>query len=57
MDTLSETNWLSMLGGGVGIHFQIRGADEKSTGVMPHMKIYDASSLAYRQGTKLSRGS
>ena len=56
VDTLSETNWLSMLGGGVGIGFGIRSADEKSTGVMPHLKIYDASSLAYRQG-KTRRGS
>ena len=47
---LSETNWLSMFGGGVGIGFGIRSADDKSTGVMPHLKIYDASSLAYRQG-------
>lgn len=50
VDTLSETNWLSMLGGGVGTHVQIRSADDKSVGVMPHLKIYDASSLAYRQG-------
>ena len=50
-DTLTETNWLSMLGGGVGIGFGIRSATEKSTGVMPHLKIYDASCLAYRQGT------
>lgn len=49
--TLSETNWLSMLGGGVGIGFGIRSASDKSTGVMPHLKIYDASCLAYRQGT------
>ena len=56
VDNLSETNWLSMLGGGVGIGFGIRSADEKSTGVLPHLKIYDASSLAYRQG-KTRRGS
>ena len=56
VDNLSETNWLSMLGGGVGIGFGIRSADDKSTGVMPHLKIYDASSLAYRQG-KTRRGS
>ena len=56
VDNLSETNWLSMLGGGVGIGFGIRAADDKSTGVMPHLKIYDASSLAYRQG-KTRRGS
>lgn len=56
VDTLSETNWLSMLGGGVGIHLGIRAADSKSTGIMPHLKIYDAACLAYRQG-KTRRGS
>jgi len=56
VENLSETNWLSMLGGGVGIGFGIRSADDKSTGVMPHLKIYDASSLAYRQG-RTRRGS
>jgi len=52
----SETSWLSMLGGGVGIGFGIRAAGDKSTGVLPHLKTYDASSLAYRQG-KTRRGS
>ena len=56
VDTLSEVNWLSMLGGGVGIHVGIRGSDDKSVGVMPHLKVYDASSLAYRQG-RTRRGS
>jgi len=56
VDTLSETNWLSMLGGGVGIGLGIRSADDKSTGIMAHMKTYDASCLAYRQG-KTRRGS
>ena len=56
VDNLSETNWLSMFGGGVGVGFGIRSADDKSTGVMPHLKIYDASSLAYRQG-RTRRGS
>ena len=42
VETLSEVNWLSMLGGGVGI--------------MPHLRTYDASSLAYRQG-RTRRGS
>jgi len=55
INTLSEVNTLSMLGGGVGIHVGIRGADDKSVGVMPHLKVYDASSLAYKQGTR--RGS
>jgi ribonucleoside-diphosphate reductase alpha chain len=45
-----------MLGGGVGIGLGIRSADDKSTGIMPHLKTYDASSLAYRQG-RTRRGS
>lgn len=56
VDTLSEVNTLSMLGGGVGIGVDIRSADDKSVGVMPHLKIYDASCLAYRQG-ETRRGS
>lgn len=56
VQNLAETNWLSMLGGGVGIGFGIRSAGEKSTGVIPHLKTYDSSSLAYRQG-KTRRGS
>jgi len=56
VDTLSEVNWLSMLGGGVGIGIGIRSADDKSVGVMPHLRTYDASSLAYRQG-RTRRGS
>ena len=56
VNNLSETSWLSMLGGGVGVHVGIRNSDDKSTGVMPHLKMYDASSLAYRQG-RTRRGS
>ena len=56
VNTLAETNWLSIFGGGVGIGFGIRSAGDKSTGVLPHLKMYDASSLAYRQG-KTRRGS
>ena len=56
VDTLSEVNWLSMLGGGVGIGIGIRSADDKSVGIMPHLRTYDASSLAYRQG-RTRRGS
>jgi ribonucleoside-diphosphate reductase alpha chain len=51
VNTLSEVNWLSMLGGGVGLGVGIRSADDKSVGVMPHLRTYDASSLAYRQGS------
>jgi ribonucleoside-diphosphate reductase alpha chain len=51
VDCLAEVNWLSMLGGGVGIGVGIRSSDDKSVGVMPHLRTYDASSLAYRQGS------
>jgi ribonucleoside-diphosphate reductase alpha chain len=56
VDALSETNWLSMIGGGVGLGVGMRSTSDKSTGVMSHMKTYDACSLAYRQG-KTRRGS
>jgi len=56
VDCLAEVNWLSMLGGGVGIGIGIRSSDDKSVGVMPHLRTYDASSLAYRQG-RTRRGS
>lgn len=51
VNTLAEVNWLSMCGGGIGVGIGIRSTDDKSTGVMPHMRTYDASSLAYRQGS------
>lgn len=56
VNTLSEVNWLSMLGGGVGLGLGIRASDDKSVGIMPHLRTYDASSLAYRQG-RTRRGS
>ena len=56
VENLSETNRFSMLGGGVGINFGMRSAGDKSTGVLPHLKIYDASSLAFKQG-RTRRGS
>jgi len=56
VNTEAEFAWLSMFGGGVGTGFGNRSADEKSTGVLPHLKIYDAMTLAFRQG-KTRRGS
>ena len=52
----SECRWLSMNGGGVGIYAGMRGVDEKSTGVMAHMRTYDADAKAYKQG-ETRRGS
>lgn len=54
--TRSETAWLSMSGGGIGVFMSNRAPDEKSTGVMAHLKGYDADTLAYRQ-TSSRRGS
>jgi ribonucleoside-diphosphate reductase alpha chain len=47
----SETNWLSMLGGGVGLGFGLRSEDHTSVGLMPHVKTYESNSMAYRQGS------
>lgn len=49
-DTSTECRWLSMAGGGIGLGIGLRSSDKKSTGVMAHLKTYDADSLAYRQG-------
>lgn len=49
VETRSETEWLSMLGGGVGVWAANRAPDEKSTGVMAHMAGYDADTLAFKQ--------
>ena len=52
----SENAWLSMLGGGTSIYPSNRSPDEKSTGVMSHLKGYDADALSYKQ-TEKRRGS
>lgn len=49
VETRSETEWLSMMGGGVGVLFSNRSPDEKSTGVMAHAAGYDADTLAFKQ--------
>ena len=56
VNTQSEVAWLSMMGGGVGIGFGVRSEDNRSVGIMPHAKVYEAMALAYRQG-KTRRGS
>lgn len=56
VETRTETNWLSMMGGGVGTYFGNRAPDEKSTGVMAHTGGYDADTISYRQ-TSTRRGS
>ncbi len=49
VSTRTEASWLSMAGGGVGIYAANRSPDEKSTGVMAHLRGYDADTLAYKQ--------
>lgn len=56
VSTASETRWLSMMGGGIGIYAGNRSPDEKSTGVMAHLRGYDADALSYKQ-TESRRGS
>lgn len=56
VNTRAETSWLSMMGGGVGLYAGMRSVDEKSTGVMAHMRGYDSDSKAYKQG-ETRRGS
>lgn len=50
VDTSTECRWLSMAGGGIGLGIGLRSSDKKSTGVMSHLKTYDADTIAYRQG-------
>lgn len=52
----SEASWLSMMGGGVGLFAANRSPDRLSTGVMSHLRGYDADTLSYRQ-TATRRGS
>ena len=56
VNTRSETSWLSMMGGGVGVYAANRSPDAKSTGVMAHLRGYDSDTLAYKQ-TASRRGS
>lgn len=56
VEARKEASWLSMMGGGIGILPQMRSPDEKSTGVMAHMRGYDADALSYKQ-TEARRGS
>lgn len=52
----TETRNLSMAGGGIGVYMGNRAPDEKSTGVLAHLRGYDADALAYKQ-TATRRGS
>lgn len=52
-----ELAWLSMMGGGVGGHWdQVRAVSDKSVGPLPHIKIADSAVEGFRQG-KTRKGS
>ena len=56
LSTSEETRCISMNGGGIGLKPELRAPDTKSTGVMAHMRGYDADALSYKQ-TESRRGS
>lgn len=56
VEARKEASWLSMMGGGVGMYASNRSPDRLSTGVMSHLRGYDADTLSYRQ-TSTRRGS
>jgi ribonucleoside-diphosphate reductase alpha chain len=56
IDTWAEVSELSVIGGGIGLGVGIRQPDEKSAGIIPHLRTYDASCTAYKQG-QTRRGS
>jgi ribonucleoside-diphosphate reductase alpha chain len=51
LETSSETRMLAVVGGGVGLHVNLRPGDRKSSGIIPHLKTYDVDTLAFKQGT------
>jgi ribonucleotide reductase alpha subunit len=56
IDTWAEVSELSVIGGGIGLGVGIRQPDEKSVGIIPHLRTYDAGCTAYKQG-QTRRGS
>jgi ribonucleoside-diphosphate reductase alpha chain len=56
IDTWAEVSELSVIGGGIGLGVGIRQPDDKSVGIIPHLRTYDASCTAFKQG-QTRRGS
>lgn len=52
----NELASLSIVGGGVGQHFRMRGITEKSPGAIPYLKTSDSNIMYYKQG-KTRKGS
>lgn len=52
IDHQSELAWLSVMGGGVGGHWDsIRAISKKAPGPIPFLKVADSGMLAWKQGT------
>lgn len=49
MDTVTEVSSLSVAGGGVGLHNEIRATSEKAPGPIPYMKMMDSVVGYYKQ--------
>lgn len=57
VENSTETRWLSVKGGGVGINFsEVRSADKMTPGSIPFICTYDTDMEAYKQG-RIRRGS
>lgn len=57
VENSTETRWLSVKGGGVGINFsEVRSADKMTPGAIPFICTYDTDMEAYKQG-RIRRGS
>lgn len=49
METSMEVRALTVAGGGIGLGVGLRSPDKKSTGIMAHLKTYDADMNAFKQ--------
>jgi ribonucleoside-diphosphate reductase alpha chain len=52
LDHTSELRWMSVMGGGVGGHWDdVRSISKKAPGPIPFLKTVDSDMVAYRQGS------
>lgn len=52
IEHMEETAWLSVMGGGVGGHWEkVRSVSDKAPGPIPFMRVTDAQMVAYKQGS------
>lgn len=55
IETSTETRYMTVGGGGVGLYMGMREKDDKSSGIPAHAKTYNADTRAYKQA-KTRRG-